>query len=68
MTNCTRGKMVKLYVSLTEQTMTFVLQPWQLLLLILSDWGNRYQQQVIDFTPDTILRWHRELVAQKWGR
>ena len=92
--------------------MTFVLQPWQLLLLILSGWVNRYQQQVIDFyisqtmallesqgkkrillndeqrrllavkgkalggkaltelttivTPDTILRWHRELVAQKW--
>ena len=29
--------------------MTFVLQPWQLLLLILSGWVNRYQQQVIDF-------------------
>ena len=29
--------------------MTFVLQPWQLLLLIFPDWVNRYQQQVIDF-------------------
>ena len=34
--------MVKLYVSLLEQTMTFVLQPWQLLRLILSGWVNRY--------------------------
>ena len=92
--------------------MTFILQPWQLLLVILSGWVNRHQQQMIDFyvsqtkmllesqgkkrillnddqrrllavkgkalgrkvltelttivTPDTILRWHRELVAQKW--
>ena len=92
--------------------MSFILQPWQLLFLVLSAWVNRQQQQVIDFyisqtqallesqgkkrillsddqrrvlavkgkalgrkaltelttivTPDTILRWHRELVAQKW--
>src|SRR6516162_11704488 len=92
--------------------MSFVLQPWQLLLLILAGWINRQQQQVIDylrtenqvlkeklgkrrilldddqrrrlavkgkvlgrkllgdvgtlFTPDTILRWHHQLVAQKW--
>src|SRR6516225_9125801 len=92
--------------------MNFVLQPWQLLLLILAGWVNRQQQQVIDYlrtenqvlrekigkrrilldddqrrrlavkgkvlgrkvlaqigtlvTPDTILRWHRLLVAKKW--
>jgi transposase InsO family protein len=92
--------------------MNFVLQPWQLLLLILAGWINRKQQNAIDylktenevlreklgkkrilltndqrrrlaargkvlgrkalreintvFTPDTILRWHRQLVAQKW--
>ena len=92
--------------------MNFVLQPWQLLLLILAGWINRQQQQVIDylrtenqvlkeklgkrrillkddqrrrlavkakvlgrkllaevgtlFTPDTLLRWHRLLVAKKW--
>ena len=92
--------------------MDFVLQPGQLLLVILAGWINRQQQQVIDylrtenqvlreklgkkrilldddqrrrlavkgkvlgrkmleqvgtlFTPDTILRWHRMLVAQKW--
>jgi len=92
--------------------MNFVLQPWQLLVVILTGWLNRQQQVVIDFlltevhvlkethggrrirlsddqrrrlavkgkalgrkalqeiaaivTPDTILRWHRQLVAAKW--
>jgi len=92
--------------------MSFVLQPWQLLVVILTGWLNRQQQAVIDFllaevqvlkeaqgkrrirlsddqrrrlaikgkalgrkalqqiativTPDTILRWHRQLVAAKW--
>jgi transposase InsO family protein len=92
--------------------MSFVLQPWQLLLTILSGMVHHRQQQIIDFqsseiealliklgkkrvlltddqrrilavkgkalgrktlqelttivTPDTILRWHRELVAKKW--
>ncbi len=92
--------------------MSFILQPWQLLVLILAGWINRQQQEVIEylrtenqvlkeklgkkrillsddqrrrlavkgkvlgrkqleqlgtlFTPDTILRWHRELVARKW--
>ena len=92
--------------------MNFVLQPWQLLLLIFAGWVNRQQQQVNEYlrtenqvlrekfgsrrillnddqrrrlavkgkvlgrkllgevgtlvTPDTILRWHRLLVAQKW--
>ena len=92
--------------------MNFILQPWQLLLVILASWVNRQQQHVIQFqdeqirallqklgkkrvlltddqrrrlavkgkalgrkalselttivTPDTILRWHRELVAKKW--
>ena len=92
--------------------MTFFLQPWQLLLVILAGWVNRQQQEVIEylrtenqvlqeklgkkrillsddqrrrlavqgkilgrkrlaeigtlFTPDTILRWHRLLVAKKW--
>ena len=92
--------------------MAFVLQPWQLCLIILASWINREQQNVIEhlmtenrvlkeklgngrillndeqrrrlavkgkilgrrllrefgtlFTPDTILRWHRQLVANKW--
>ena len=29
--------------------MSFVLQPWQLLLVALAGWINRHQQQVIDF-------------------
>jgi transposase InsO family protein len=93
-------------------TMNFVLQPWQLLFVILAGWVNRQQQQVIEYlrtenqvlreklgkrrillsddqrrrlavkgkilgrklleqvgtivTPDTILRWHRLLIARKW--
>jgi transposase InsO family protein len=92
--------------------MSFILHPWQLLLVILAGWANQQQQQIIEFqrteievlkeklgkkriilnddqrrrmavkgkvlgrkvleeigclfTPDTILRWHRELVVQKW--
>jgi len=92
--------------------MNFLLQPWQLLLVILAGWINRQQQAIIEFqrteidvlkeklgkkrllltddqrrrlavkgkflgrkvleeigtlfTPDTILRWHRQLVARKW--
>ena len=92
--------------------MNFILQPWQLFVLILVGWVQREQQKIIEFyqaelksvmkaqgkkrllltddqrrllavkgkalgrktllelttivTPDTILRWHRTLVAQKW--
>lgn len=92
--------------------MDFILQPWQLYLVILAGWISRQQQEVIEylrtenqvlkethgkkrillnddqrrrlavkgkilgrkrleevgtlFTPDTILRWHRMLVAKKW--
>jgi putative transposase len=91
---------------------SFILQPWHLLLTILAGLINRQQQEVIEylhtenqvlkeaqgkrrfrlnddqrrrlavkgkilgrkvlgeigtsFTPDTILRWHRQLVAEKW--
>ena len=96
----------------SENTMSFILQPWHLLLAISSGWVHRRQLEIIEFyqsqlesmlkaqgkkrilltddqrrllavkgkclgrkalqelttivTPDTILRWHRELVAQKW--
>ena len=96
----------------TVASMSFILHPWQLLLVILAGWINHQQQQVIEylrtenqvlkeklgkkrillsddqrrrlavagkilgrkrleevgtlFTPDTILRWHRMLIAQKW--
>jgi putative transposase len=92
--------------------MSFILQPWQLLLVTLAGWVNQQQQEIIEFqrteiqvlneklgkkriilnddqrrrpavkgkvlgrkvlqqigtlfTPDTILRWHRQLVAAKW--
>jgi putative transposase len=93
--------------------MKFVLQPWQILLLILAGWINKHQQDVIEYlltenrilreklgkkrillndgqrrrlaikgkilgrkvlsnictivTPETILCWHRTLVADKWN-
>ena len=99
-------------VLLLGLTMSYILQPWQLLFVILAGWVNEQQQQVIEylrtenqvlkdklgkkrillsddqrrrlavkgkmlgrkrleqigtwFTPDTILRWHRLLVAKKW--
>jgi putative transposase len=92
--------------------MNSVLQPWQLLLVVLSGWANRRQHEIIEFqnaqirvlmdklgrkrvlltdrqrrflaakgkalgrrtlmelttivTPDTIMRWHRRLIAAKW--
>ena len=92
--------------------MNLILQPWQLLLVIVAGWVHRQQQEVIDYlrtenqvlkeklgkrrillsddqrrrlavkakvlgrkllaevgtlvTPDTLLRWHRMLVAKKW--
>jgi transposase InsO family protein len=95
-----------------ERTMSFILQPWQLLFIVFASWVHREQQKIIEFyqaelkavmdaqgkkrllltddyrrllavkgkslgrkalmelttivTPDTILRWHRQLVAQKW--
>lgn len=36
-------------VRLNGHRVTFILQPWQLLFLVLSAWVNRQQQQVIDF-------------------
>jgi len=90
--------------------MSFTLQPWQFLLVILAGWVNQLQEQINEFqrteievrkkrlgkkrillndderrrlaveakvfgrkvldeigclfTPDTLLRWHRQLVAQ----
>ncbi len=92
--------------------MEFVLHPWHVLILTVSAWINREQEQIIEYllaenqvlreklgkgrilldddqrlrlaikgqalgrkvlsslttivTPDTILRWHRQLVAMKW--
>ena len=43
--------------------MNFVLQPWQLLLLILAGWINRQQQQVIDY-----LRTENQILKEKLGK
>ena len=34
---------------ITETPMKFVLQPWQLFVLILAGWINRQQQEVIEY-------------------
>jgi putative transposase len=95
-----------------EENLKELLQPWQLLLLVLAGWVNRQQQDVIEYllaenrvmrqklgkrrillndeqrrmlaikgkvlgrkvleqvagivTPETILRWNRELIARHW--
>ena len=35
-------------------TMTFLLHPWQLLLVIVAGWVNQQQQQIIDFQRTAI--------------
>jgi transposase InsO family protein len=104
--------MLSVFAKRARSTMSFVLQPWQLLVMSVAGWINRQQQEVIEYlrtenqilreahgkkrillnddqrrrlavkgrilgrkvlgeiativTPDTILRWHRQLVVQKW--
>ena len=43
--------------------MTFILQPWQLLLVILADWVNRQQQEVIEY-----LRTENQVLQEKLGK
>jgi hypothetical protein len=100
--------MLQILTANPEEDVKAILQPWQLLLLVLAGWVNREQQDVIEYllaenrilrqklgkkrilltyqqrrrlavkgkilgrkmleqvagivTPETILRWHRELV------
>jgi len=104
--------MLQIFTASPEEEVKTLLQPWQLLLLVLAGWINRRQQDVIEYllvenrvlrqklgkrrillndeqrrrlavkgkilgrkmlervagivTPETILRWHRELVARHW--
>ena len=41
--------MVKVFRCTTRPNMRFLLQPWQLLFVILAAWINHRQQQVNDF-------------------
>src|SRR5262249_34567153 len=43
--------------------MNFVLQPWQLLFVILAGWVNRQQQQVIEY-----LRTENQVLREKLGK
>ena len=41
--------MVKVSYFTSEQIMSFILQPWQVVFVALSAWVNRRQQQIIEF-------------------
>ena len=43
--------------------MSFVLQPWQLFLVILAGWVNRQQQDVIEY-----LRTENQVLKEKLGK
>lgn len=43
--------------------MSLVLQPWQLLLLILSGWGNRERQRIIEYQRTEI-----EVLKELFGK
>jgi hypothetical protein len=43
--------------------MNFVLQPWQLLFVILAGWVNRQQQEVIEY-----LRTENQVLREKLGK
>ena len=43
--------------------MKFILQPWQLMLIILASWVNRQQQEVIEY-----LRTENAVLRQKFGK
>jgi putative transposase len=43
--------------------MTFVLQPWQLLLAILAGWSNCQQQEIIEY-----LRTENQVLREKLGK
>src|SRR3990172_2849227 len=47
----------------TGSTMNFILQPWQLLLVILAGWINRQQQEVIEY-----LRTENQVLREKLGK
>ena len=43
--------------------MKFILQPWQLMLIILASWVNRQQQEVIE-----TLRTENAVLKEKFGK
>jgi len=43
--------------------MSFILHPWQLLLVVLAGWANQQQQQIIDFQRAEI-----DVLKEKLGK
>ena len=46
-----------------DSLMDLILQPWQLLLMILAGWMNRQQQEAIEY-----LRTENQVLKEKLGR
>src|SRR5438309_233759 len=46
-----------------DGTMNLILQPWQLLLVIVAGWVHRQQQEVIDY-----LRTENQILKEKLGK
>ena len=44
-------------------TMSFILQPWQLYVVVLSGWTNRQQQEAIEY-----LRTENQVLKEKLGK
>jgi len=50
-------------IFLIRRDMKSLLQPWQLLFLILAGWINRHQQEVIEY-----LRTENQVLKEKLGK
>ena len=57
------GNRVKVFHFTTGPTMSFILQPWQLLFMILAGWVNREQQAVVEY-----LRTENQVFKEKFGK
>lgn len=47
--------------------MSYILHPWQLLLVILAGWVNQHQQQIIDLPPaaSSTSYWEKRGLAER---
>ena len=53
------------FIHASETLMKLILQPWQLMLIIIAGWINRQQQEVIEYlrTENAVLK---EKLGKKW--
>ena len=68
------GNMAKVFHFTIGPTMNSILQPWQLLFMILAGWLNREQQETIEYLPteNQVLKEksgkNRILLSDDWRR